>query len=54
MRFFGWTGIKYKKFLLYDNLVKCVGEFDKNGVRAALWHQGESDSLAKTLAESYL
>ncbi len=49
-----WTGIKHKKFLLYDNLVKCVGEFEKNGVRAVLWHQGDSGSLAKTPAETYL
>ncbi len=53
-RFFGWAGIKRKKFLLYDNLVKCVGEFEKNGVCAVLWHQGESDSLDKTPAETYL
>ena len=49
-----WTpGVKYKKWTLYDNLVKCVGEFPKSGVRAVLWHQGESDSLAKTPAETY-
>jgi len=46
-------GVKCRKFLLYDNLVKCVGEFGKNGARAVLWHQGESDSLAKTSAETY-
>lgn len=38
---------------LYKNLVKCVREFDKNGVRAVLWHQGESDSLLKTRSETY-
>jgi len=46
-------GVKYKKFQLYDNLAKCVGHFGKNGVRAVLWHQGESDSLAKTSAATY-
>jgi len=38
---------------LYKNLAKCVGEFEKNGVLAVLWHQGESDSLARTLGETY-
>lgn len=38
---------------LYKNLVTCAGEFEKDGVRAVLWHQGESDSLAKTSAETY-
>lgn len=46
-------GVTYKNMQLYDNLVKCVGEFPKDGVRAVLWHQGESDSLAKTSAETY-
>ena len=46
-------GVTYKKFQLYDNLAKCVAHFGKNGVRAVLWHQGESDSLAKTSAETY-
>jgi hypothetical protein len=41
------------KVPLYANLVKCVREFEKDGVRAVLWHQGESDSLAKTSAETY-
>ena len=45
-------GVKFN-VPLYDNLVKCAGEFDKGGVRAVLWHQGESDSLAKTSAETY-
>ena len=38
---------------LYKNLVTCVGAFDRNGIRAVLWHQGESDSLAKTPAQTY-
>jgi len=46
-------GVKCRKFFLYDNLVKCAGAFGKNGVRAVLWHQGESDSLARTSAETY-
>lgn len=46
-------GVKCRNLMLYDNLAKCVGEFGKNGVRAVLWHQGESDSLAKTSAETY-
>ena len=46
-------GVKHKKWTLYDNLVKCVGQFPKSGVRAVLWHQGESDSLAKTPATTY-
>ena len=46
-------GVKYKKWMLYDNLVKCVDDFGHGGVRAVLWHQGESDSLAKTPAETY-
>jgi eukaryotic-like serine/threonine-protein kinase len=46
-------GVQYKRMALYDNLVKCIGEFPKGGVRAVLWHQGESDSLAKTPAETY-
>lgn len=38
---------------LYRNLVACVKAFGKNGVRAVLWHQGESDSLAGTPAQTY-
>ncbi|MEI6674601.1 MAG: sialate O-acetylesterase [Verrucomicrobiota bacterium] len=29
------------------------GTFGKDGVRAVLWHQGESDTLVKTSAETY-
>ena len=46
-------GVKCRKFFLYKNLVKCTKYFGKGGVRAVLWHQGESDSLAKTMAEQY-
>lgn len=46
-------GVEYKRMALYDNLLKCIGEFPKGGVRAVLWHQGESDTLAKTPAETY-
>ncbi len=38
---------------LYKNLASCVQAFDKHGVRAVLWHQGESDTLVKTSAETY-
>ncbi|MCP4450351.1 MAG: hypothetical protein GY809_02740 [Planctomycetes bacterium] len=46
-------GARLGDFMLYDNLVACVNAFGKYGVRAVLWHQGESDSLAKTSAETY-
>lgn len=45
-------GVKFK-VPLYDNLVRCAREFETDGVRAVLWHQGESDSLAKTSAQTY-
>ncbi len=51
-----WTEVKNwlpPNTRLYGNLAKCTGEFGKGGVRAVLWHQGESDSLAKTPAETY-
>jgi hypothetical protein len=38
---------------LYKNLAACVKAFGKDGVRAVLWHQGESDTLVKTSAETY-
>lgn len=38
---------------LYKNLIACVKVFGKDGVRAVLWHQGESDTLVKTSAETY-
>lgn len=41
------------KVPLYDNLLKCVAAFGKDGVRAVLWHQGESDSVGRTPAETY-
>ncbi len=37
----------------YATLVERVKQFGPRGVRAVLWHQGESDSLAKTTAEQY-
>ena len=37
----------------YPTLVERVKQFGPHGVRAVLWHQGESDSLAKTTAEQY-
>jgi hypothetical protein len=51
-----WTEVKNwlpPETRLYKNLVKCVGEFGPGGVSAVLWHQGESDSLARTPAETY-
>ncbi len=38
---------------LYKNLAACVKVFGKDGVRSVLWHQGESDTLVKTSAETY-
>lgn len=46
-------GVKHNNHMLYDNLVKCIRAFPKGGVRAVLWHQGESDSLAGTSAKTY-
>ena len=37
----------------YPTLVERVKQFGPHGVRAVLWHQGESDSLARTSAEEY-
>lgn len=51
-----WTEVKNwmpPNTRLYTNLVQCVKAFGPNGVRAVLWHQGESDSLAKTPAATY-
>ncbi|MEI7903520.1 MAG: sialate O-acetylesterase, partial [bacterium] len=38
---------------LYKNLLACVKVFGTGGVRAVLWHQGESDTLVKTSAVTY-
>ncbi len=46
-------GVQHKSFKLYENLLGRVRQFPKDGIRAVLWHQGESDSLAKTPAETY-
>jgi len=46
-------GVQHKSFNLYNTLLGRVRELPKGGVRAILWHQGESDSLAKTSAETY-
>ncbi len=37
----------------YRNLTNTLVRFGTNGVRAVLWHQGESDSLASTTANTY-
>ncbi len=38
---------------LYQNLTNTLVRFGSNGVRAVLWHQGESDSLEPTSATVY-
>jgi hypothetical protein len=38
---------------LYPRLKQALQRTGKNGVRAVLWHQGESDSIAGTPAETY-
>ncbi|MSU37068.1 MAG: hypothetical protein EXS36_18630 [Pedosphaera sp.] len=38
---------------LYRNLTNTLVRFGTNGVRAMLWHQGESDSLVSTTAANY-
>lgn len=51
-----WTEVKNwmpPDTQLYKNLVQCVNAFGTNGVRAVLWHQGESDTLVKTSAAVY-
>jgi len=37
----------------YATLVERLKQFGPHGARAVLWHQGESDSLARTSAEQY-
>lgn len=37
----------------YRNLTNTLRRFGPNGVRAVLWHQGESDSLVSTTADAY-
>ena len=37
----------------YPTLLARVKQFGPHGVRAVLWHQGESDALAKTTAPQY-
>lgn len=51
-----WTEVKAwlpPETELYKNLASCVRAFGKDGVRAVLWHQGESDTLVRTSAETY-
>lgn len=38
---------------LYQNLTNALVRFGTNGLRAVLWHQGESDSLVPTSASVY-
>lgn len=37
----------------YKTMIERSRWFGKNGVRAVLWHQGESDTLEKTSAQEY-
>lgn len=51
-----WTEVKSwlpPDTALYKNLVQCVKPFGPHGVRAVLWHQGESDTLVSTPAAAY-
>jgi len=51
-----WTEVKNwmpPSTKLYKNLAASVAKLGPNGVRAVLWHQGESDSLVKTSAKVY-
>lgn len=46
-------GVQHKSFKLYNTLVGRVSDFPKDGIRAILWHQGESDMIVKTPAGTY-
>ena len=46
-------GVTYRRFELYKTLVERARWYGPHGVRAVLWHQGESDSLARTSAKDY-
>jgi len=46
-------GAAKRKQKYYETLLERNQWFGVNGVRAVLWHQGESDSLDKTSAEDY-
>ena len=51
-----WTEVKNwmpPDTQLYKNLAQCVKAFGPGGVRAVLWHQGESDTLVSTSAATY-
>jgi len=59
----GWSGTAVQQWLpgaaatgptpLYDRLKGAVSQFGVDGVRAVLWHQGESDNLLNTPAAAY-
>jgi len=46
-------GVRYRQFELYKTLVERTRWFGPRGVRAVLWHQGESDALARTSPQDY-
>lgn len=46
-------GAKRRKQPYYETLIERSKWFGIHGIRAVLWHQGESDSLARTSAEQY-
>ena len=48
-----WARESGHKSSQYEVLLERTKQFGPRGVRAVLWHQGESDSLAKTTAEQY-
>ncbi len=55
----GWGGTQVAQWVpghpsnLFARLQLAADTFDEGGVRAVLWHQGESDSVANTSAVDY-
>lgn len=55
----GWGGTRVEQWLpddqsnLFSRLQRAADVFGEAGVRAVLWHQGESDSLANTSTQDY-
>src|SRR5512136_69324 len=46
-------GAAQRKKPYYETLLERTRWFGPRGVRAVLWHQGESDALARTSAADY-